>query len=230
MATPMAILTEVRFVHEHGALVDTLTALPEADVSIVRGATQGPDHSVYAVRFEGVDLEAVETALAADHTVCDVHRMPGFEDRQLLGVEFAPEALLLNPAVTREGGFVVEARGETADGEARGWRERWLLPDEESIRNVWQYALEQGFEFELLELHQHGRGDSEFRGTDAVTAPQQEALTTAWRGGYYAEPREMSLDELAAELDLSPTAAAGRLRRGMKALVGSVLTVDDHEE
>lgn len=226
----MAIITEVRFVHEHGALVDTLTALPEADVAITRGAPPDPDHSIYAVRFEGADLDEIEATLADDHTVYDVHPMPEFEDRQLLGVEFASGAMLLNPAVTQEGGFVVEARGATTDGRLRGWYERWLLPDEASLRNVWQYAREHDFEFEVLELHQHGRTDSEFRGTDAVTAPQREALTTAWRGGYFAEPREMSLDELAAALDLSPTAAAGRLRRGMKALIGSVLTVDDREE
>lgn len=226
----MAIITEVRFVHEHGALIDTMSALSEATVSIARGAPPDPEQSIYAIKFEGVDLETVEATVAADHTVRDVHPMPGFENQQLLGVEFSAETMLLNPTVTSEGGFVIQARGANTDENLRGWHERWLLPDEEALRNIWQYAREHGFDFEVLELTQHGLSDAEFRGTDAVTDHQREALTAAYEGGYFAEPREMSLEELADELGLSSTAAAGRLRRGMKALIGSVLTVDDREE
>lgn len=222
----MAILTEVRFVHEHGALVDTLNALPEVDVTVVRDARTNPDHSVYAIRFEGVGPGAVEPVLEADHTVREVTPMPGFEEQTLLGVEFASDTRLLNPEVTSEGGFVIEAHGSNVTDGLRGWYERWLLPDGEALRRIWQRALDDGFEFEVVELYQPGRADTEFHGVDVVTDQQREALTVAYEGGYFAEPREMSLEELADAIDVSPTAAAGRLNRGMKALIGATLLVD----
>jgi len=226
----MAIITEVRFVHEHGALADTLNALSEADVAVVRDARTDPEHNVYVIRFEGAPLDEIEAVLADDHTVDSVDPMPGFEDQQLLGVEFAPGTMLLNPQVTNEDGFVIEARGSRVGAGARGWHERWLLPDGESLRNIWEHAREHGFEFDVLELNQHGRADPDFRRADVVTDQQREALTTAFDGGYFTEPREMSLEELAESLDLSSTAAAGRLRRGMKALIGATLIVGDQEQ
>lgn len=226
----MAIVTEVRFVHEHGALADTLNALPEVDVTVVRDARTDPEHDVYAIRFDGGELDDLEAVLEADHTVRDVTPMPGFDDQRLLGIAFAPETKLLNPKVTNEDGFVIEARGSNAREGPRGWHERWLLPDGEALRTIWEHARRNGFEFEVLELRQHGNPNRDFHGSDVVTAPQREALTTAYEGGYFTEPREMSLEELAETLDISPTAAAGRLRRGLKAMVEATLIVDEAEQ
>lgn len=222
----MAIITEVRFSHDDAALVETLNDLPDVEISVVRDARTDPGQDVYVIQFEGGDLAEIESVLAADHSVESVTRLPGFESQQLLGIEFSPEAELLNPLVTHEDGFVIEARG-SATGGTRGWHERWLLPDGEALRRIWQYAREHEFDFEVLDLRDHGRADADFHGLEAVTSEQREALTVAAEGGYFTEPREMSLEELAAELGISSTAAAGRLRRGMKALVGVTLI---HEE
>lgn len=226
----MAIVTEVRFVHEHGALADTLNALPNLDVTVVRDARTDPEHSVYVIRFEGCDLDRIEAALEADHTVGSVTPMPGFEEQQLLGVEFGSETRLLNPMVTSEDGFVIEARGSNAGDGPRGWHERWLLPDGEALRNIWHHARENEFAFEVLELRQHGYADADFHGADVVTDQQREALVAAFEGGYFTEPREMSLAELAEALDVSPTAAAGRITRGLKSLIGAALIVDGREQ
>lgn len=225
----MAIITEVRFHHEHGALADTLEALPEVDISIVQDARTDPEHDLYVVRFEGSDTAEIERVLGEDHTVASVEAMPGFEDQKLLGIEFEEGTMLLNPQVTSKDGFVIEARGSNLDGEPRGWHERWLLPDGDALRSVWEYARENGFEFDVLELDQHGRADPDFKRADLVTDQQREALLMALEEGYFTEPREMSLEELAQALGLSSTAAAGRLRRGMKSLVGATLIVDGQE-
>lgn len=223
----MSIITEVRFAHENGALAHTIDALPDTDVTVVRNAETNPENSVYVIEFGGADLDAVEAALSADHTVGGVNPMPGFEQRQLVGVEFRPETELLNPTVTEAGGFVIEARGSTFAADAGGWHERWLLPDGDALRTIWQEALDAGFTFEVLELRRHGRAEAAFQGPEVLTDQQQEALEAACEGGYFAEPREMSLEELAEELDLSPSGAAGRLQRGMKSLIGATLVIDD---
>lgn len=226
----MAIVTEVRFAHEDGALADTLNEHPDIDAVVIREAGTDPGHDIELLRVEGADPDAIEAILADDHTVEAVRPMPGFEDRRLVGVEFAEDAHLLAPEVTSRDGFVLEARSASPGGGLRGWYERWLLPDGDALHDIWQQARDEGYDFEVLELRQPGRGDPGEPGPDALTAQQREALVAAFEQGYFKEPRETSLEELAESLDLSPTAVAGRLRRGMKKLIGITLLVDDRKQ
>jgi predicted DNA binding protein len=230
----MAIVTEVRFAHEDGALADTLAALPDVDVTVIREASTDPGGSIYLLRFDGDvgGYDEVGAALEADHTVSEAEPMSGFEDRHLWGVEFAEGTKLLGPKVTSVEGFVLDARSSNPDGGRRGWRERWLVPDREALHEVWEHAREEGFAFEIIEFRRQGRTDPEYPGGDAPTEEQREALLAAYEHGYFAEPRETSLEELAEELGISPTAVGGRLRRGMRSLVGMTLVVErpDGEE
>lgn len=223
----MAIITEVRFAHEDGALVDTLTENPDLDVAVLRDARTDPEQNVYLIRFDNVRLDEIQTILESDHTVRESKPMPGFEDQRLLGIEFEPETKLLNPEVTNKDGFVLEARSSNTAGRPRGWHERWLLSDGEVLQDIWHWARQEGFEFEILELHQQGRSDLNNSISVTLTEQQREALVTAYERGYFTEPRETSLEELAESLEISPTAVGGRLKRGMKSLVSRTLIRDE---
>lgn len=223
----MSIITEVRFAHEDGALADTLNAHPDLAVSVIREASTNPEHNIDLFRFG--ECDEIEAILEEDHTVSDVKPMMGFEDQRLLGIEFEPEAKLLNPEVTKEDGFVLQAQDSNTSG-LRGWHERWLLPNRNALQDIWQYARDEGFTFEVLEFHRQGHTTNPAHlGLNALTEQQRETLIAAYEQGYFTEPRETSLEELAVSLDLSATAVGGRLRRGMKALIGITLAVDDDE-
>ena len=230
----MPIITEVRFAHPDGALADTLHTLSALEVSVIPAASMGPDQSTYLIRFgEGetgaVRMDEVVTVLEADHTVESVELMPVFEREPLIGVGFASETRLLAPQVTSQGGFVLEARSSGPDVELRGWYERWLLPSREALHDIWQYARDAGFEFEVIRFREQGTTAPEYAGATRLTDEQRETLLLAYDRGYFTEPRETSLEELAAELDISPTAVAGRLKRGMRALVGMTVVSDPPE-
>lgn len=224
----MVIVTEVRFTHENGVLTDTFSRLPDLDATVVRETSTDPGQSVYVLRFDYDGSTDVRSVLAADPTVRDVEPMPGFEAQNQWAIQFTDDAKLLNPRVTSEDGFVLDARSSNACQRPRGWHEHWLLPDRETLHDVWQYARDEDFEFEVLEFSDQGRTDPEYPGATAPTEEQRETLVAAYECGYFAEPRETSLEELADSLDLSATAVGGRLRRGMKALVG--MSVADGSE
>ena len=226
----MATITEIRFAHEDGALADTLRDLPDLDVTVVREASTEPQRNRYFLALDYDGPEEVRAVLERDHTVREVTPMPEFEDRNLWGIEFAPETKLLGPRVTREGGFVVDARSSAPGSGLRGWHERWLLPDREAVHAIWQFARDEGFELEVLDLRKQGSVDTTYPAGDALTDEQRTALLAAYEQGYFAEPRETSLQELADSLDHSPSAVAGRLKRGMKALIGGSVVVDPAEE
>jgi len=225
----MALITEVRFAHEDGALAHTLAELPKLDARVVRESSTNPRQSVYYLGFDHYETARIEEVLADDHTVADATRMPG-HDEQLIAVEFADEAQLMGPHVTNEGGLVVDARTSAPGHEPRGWHERWVFPDREAIESVWQQAREAGFTFTLLEFHRSGRVDGTDQGFDVLTEQQRETLAAAYEKGYFSEPRETSLEELGDSLDLSASAVGGRLKRGMKNVIGETLVVEGHRE
>lgn len=223
----MTTLTEVRFAHEDGALAGTFERLESVAVRVLPETSTDPEQDLYVFTFDDAESEAIESALRRDHTVAAVEPMPEFGDRNLWGVAFAEDAKLLAPRVTRVGGFVVDARSELACGGLRGWRERWLLPDREAAHDVWKYARDEGFEFQVLDLHGRGRTDARNPVGDVLTRQQREALLTAYRQGYFSEPREASLEDVADSLDHSSSAVAGRIKRGLRSLVEATLVVDD---
>jgi Predicted DNA binding protein len=226
----MTIITEVRFAHDDGALAGALAALPGLDVTVASETSTDPGGS-YHFRLDHDGPESVRSALEADHTVRAVSLLRESGNSHLWSVEFEPGTELLAPLVTAERGFVLEAHSTPAGSniDPRGWHERWLLPDREALHTIWQHARDAGFAFDVVELHRHGRTDTDYPGPDALTDEQQEALVAAYEGGYFAEPRETSLAELAESLDISASAVRGRINRGLRALVGAGLVTNRPE-
>lgn len=220
----MPIVTTVRFAHERGALAHTLETLPGVEVRVVRDTGTDPEHDMYIFRFEGGEWGNIERTLEADASVAHWYSMSEYETEYLLGIEFTSDTELLAPKVTEAQGFSIEARRADPDTGLFGWLERWLLPDREALNAVWEAAREDGFEFEILALNQLRSPKTE--GADRLTAQQQETLILAYRKGYFDEPREVSLEDLAEQLELSPTSVGGRLRRGIRGLIETSL-VDD---
>lgn len=223
----MPIVTEVQFAHENGALTDTLNRRPDLTVSVIQESSTNPERDLYFMRFEGGAVEDVRESLEADSTVLEVELMPGIEEQPVFGIEFAPETRFIAPQVTSQDGFVLDARSSSnVTADLHGWWERWLLPHDEALQTIWKWAHEAGFEFNVLTFHKQGRADPEYAGPNGLTEEQREALVAAHEQGYFAEPRETSLEELAESLDLSTTAVAGRIRRGMKSTVEMTLVTE----
>ncbi|MFC7046145.1 helix-turn-helix domain-containing protein [Halobacteriaceae archaeon GCM10025711] len=212
----MTIITKIFFSHPDMALADTITSLPEVTVRVMPEAGTDPEHNMNFFLVRGGTRDALDAAFEADHTVEEAHLTSEQGDQRLYGVIFTEAAKLVAPTVTEVGGISLEAR--SGDG---GWVERWQLPDRQALNTVWEHARERSFRFDVLELYQID--DTEFGETFGLTDEQREALMVAYTEGYFKEPRDASLVDLAEELGISPTAASGRLRRGLTKLVGATI-------
>jgi predicted DNA binding protein len=100
-----------------------------------------------------------------------------------------------------------------------------VLPSRSALNDIWEYADENDIALDIIELYENkdAGGEQSF----GLTDEQVTALTVAYERGYFDEPREVSLSEVAAEIDLSSTAMSGRLRRGMRNLIAATLVDDD---
>lgn len=225
----MSTITEVQFAHENGALAHTLTELPAVDAKVIRETSTTPGQSTYFIKFDHSHPAGIRPVLEEDSTVRNISLLSESGMGQIWRVELTDEAKLLNPFVTSEGGFVLHARGSMIDDAQWGWHERWLLPDHEALHTIWETARDEGFEFEILQFRPWDGTLSEHTGGTTVTEEQRDALELAYKKGYFTEPRETDLEALADELGLSPSAVAGRLKRGMKLLIGGTLIVNKTE-
>jgi predicted DNA binding protein len=216
----MVITTEVYVEHPDLALADTIQSVPDLEVGVVSDAGTDPEHDAYFFWAEAPDFDAVEDALAADHTVAEFASIVETRGRRTYRVEYSEAVTLVSPVLTEVGGLTLESRSH-----ADGWLLRLQLEGHEALYALNEHATEQDIRLDILELHQ--RDDPDDPATYGLTDSQVEALVAAYVHGYYDEPRETSLEGLASRLGISETAVSGRLRRGSARLVEAVLVDEE---
>ncbi len=216
----MGLSTKIYVQHPDLALADTIRSLPDVDLGVVSDASTDPRHDVHWFWVETDDFDAFETAVAADHTVASFSKVAGNTERRTYQIEYSEAATLVSPVVTDAGGLVLESRSR-----ADGWELTLQLADRDAVEALDAFARGENIRFEVLEIREADGSDIDT--TFGLTDPQIEALVNAYLHGYYDEPREAVLADLADLLDISETAVSGRLRRGSAALIDATLVDSD---
>lgn len=218
----MVISITVYVEHPDLALSHTIRTLPDVSVGVIPDAGTDPNHDVYYFWIEAEDFDAVDATLAEDHTVEEFSVVVETEARRTYRIEYGDGTKLISPAVTERGGITLDSRSHS-----NGWKLELQLQDHDALYALDEYATEEGIRLEILEL-QHS-GDEEDALDFGLTESQREALVGAYVHGYYDEPRETSLEGLAALLGISPTAMSGRLRRGSTRLIEAALVDEERD-
>jgi len=217
----MSIIAKIHIEHERLALVPTLQTLDGIEIRVISQGNTAPGSEVFPFLIEYEDRQELETALDRDATVADYDLVDWSDGTGIYYIEHAPETELISNVVTEVSGFLMQT---TTDG--NGWLVRLLLPDRDALNTIWQYANEHDITLDIIEIHDNDDTGGEM--SYGLTEEQRETLRLAFKRGYFGEPRDTSLSEVAEELDLSSTATSGRLRRGMRNLVSA--TLGEHEE
>lgn len=206
--------------HDELALVPTLQSAADIEIEVITQANTDPDSNVFPFLIKYPDLDELETFLVEDPTVKSYELVDEGENQHIYYIEHSDGTELLSPVVTCVNGFML--RAET---KCRGWFIQLQLPDREALTTIWEYAKEQDMHFDIVEVY--GRSGSETDVAYGLTDEQVEALKVAYKSGYFSEPREMALNDVADEIDVSSTAMSGRLRRGMRNLISAALMDDE---
>ncbi|WP_251342981.1 helix-turn-helix domain-containing protein [Haloplanus halophilus] len=107
-----------------------------------------------------------------------------------------------------------------ASGTPDGWEFELLASETEDLREFQSACTESGVSITVRTIR---RSDVPAETRDGLTDPQREILRLAHDAGYFGVPRETTVSELAAELDVSPQAASKRIRRAVEAVVDHTL-------
>ncbi|WP_435159720.1 helix-turn-helix domain-containing protein [Haladaptatus sp. DFWS20] len=215
----MSVLTEFTVPAEEFILQETLKAVPDVRIEIERVVADNQHVTPY-FWVTGDRLDAFERALEADGSVESVIQLENHSDKHFYRVIWLQRPGTLTHAVSKAKATILEAMSE-----AREWNLRLLFPDESSLTNFHDYCTEHSLSFRLTRLYESRHPDA--LGKYEVTSKQREALLLALKSGYFSVPREITLESVAKELDISPNALSTRLRRGHANLITNTLHHED---
>lgn len=164
----------------------------------------------------GEDHEAFEEGVRSNPAVAELLALDRVDDRVLYRIEWADQPTDLLEEIAETDGVVLEAEGDDQ------WAFRLRFLDHEGLSAFHNFVLEHGLPihiertYTLSEKAEHGH---QF----GLTQAQREALVLATERGYFDVPSEVTLDELAEELDITRQALSERIRRGNGAILREVL-------
>ena len=211
----------VQVEHPDIVLTEAVTHDRSSKVKSVSEAGTDPTSGKFFYHIESSDFRRFEDGLRADRTIGEFERVTETgEGKAIYRFEYTDEAKVLSPVISAANGVVLDMEN---DGSA--WILTVWMPERANLVQLWDYAQGNDIGIELSSVNEYASLGT----TDAgLTDSQREALLVAFETGYFEEPRDATLGEVAADLGISQPAASGLLRRGIKRLVVSSL-MDDSE-
>jgi len=206
----------IRVRHPDIVLTETIAHDSSSKVKPVSEAGTDPNSERFLYHVESSDFHRFEDGLRNDHTISDFERVIETSDgKALYSFEYSDEAKTFSPVISTANGVALDMEN---DGNA--WLITVWMPERENLVNLWNYAEANAIEIDLRQVNEYASVVATAAG---LTESQREALLIAFEVGYFEEPRDVTLSEVATKLDISKPAASGLLRRGIKRLIISSL-------
>ncbi len=166
----------------------------------------------------GTEVTDIESAFTEHPGVANIRLVDAVADEYLLRVEWALGHDDVLTVLTE-----TEVPLITGTGTNQQWTFEIRGDNRTDIATFHQRCRELGIPITLTELHALTSVESAAEAT--LTETQQEALILAYECGYFESPRQVTLEELGEELDISQQAVGSRLRGGINRVLGSTLSV-----
>ena len=206
----------IRVDHPAIVLTETVTHDDSSKVKSVSEAGTDPDSGRFLYHVESADFDRFEAGLAADYTISDFERVIETSNgKAIYSFIYASAAKTFSPVISAANGVVLDMKN---DGHA--WLITVWMPERDGLLDLWEYAEANDIDIELRQVNEYA---SVLNTAAGLTDSQREALRVALDAGYFEEPRDVTLGEVAAELDISQPAASGLLRRATRRLIVSSL-------
>lgn len=216
-----------------GSGLTAVLAVEHPDLALTETAARDRSATIHPVREAGTDAESghhhvvvrsdsferFDAALSADPTVADFDPVTAFDGGRLYRVAYTDRAILFSPEITRANGLALDI-----ENDGTGWTMTVWVPDRNRLARLFAFADAHGVDIRLRRVNDYA---GPVEGAVDLTAAQREALLTALEAGYFEEPREATLADVATELDITQPAAGGLLRRGIKRLLIATVARDD---
>ncbi|NEU58937.1 bacterio-opsin activator domain-containing protein [Halorussus sp. MSC15.2] len=214
----MSIIAEFTTPAGEFALGDALAAHPDVRVELEKVVPTRKEILPFFWAWGETLAEFAET-VREQPRVESLEVVDSIDDQTLYRVEWSDVVADLARVIQSVDATVLEASGQRDV-----WRFELRFPSHDAVRSFQSDCIDHDISLELQRLHSLTEIDAD--GTYDLTAEQRDTLLTALEHGYFEEPRDVTLEELADLLDLSPTAVSGRMRRAEAKLIARTLVTD----
>lgn len=211
----MSTIVKATVPAEQFALAETFDEVPAVEIDAVRLVTHGTEGVVPLLWAAKVDTGRVAAALEADDTTADVTLVSGRNHDSLFRMRWTAQVRFVTHVLVEEEGAIVSAHGRSDE-----WTFRVLFPERDAVASTYNTCLANDVDVDIERI---SHLDSPSSGGFHLTDEQLTTVRAALDSGYYAVPRETTLEELATQLDVSHQALSERLRRGHRTLIENVL-------
>lgn len=210
----MATVMEFRSPAEEFPLGTVFANLPDVTVELERLI---PQEKLIIPYFwvRGAEASGIESAFDAHAGFVNVELIDNVEDEYLMRADWDGEYFGILNALSESDIILL-----TGVGTKQGWHFEVRGETRESVSEFSTICQTRDIPIEITAVHSllPIQGD-----TYELTDTQREALVLGYERGYFNSPREASLEELAAELDITQQSLSSRLRRGHRRLIGGAI-------
>ena len=201
--------------HQFG-LTETFDAVSDATFEPVRVASHGSEGAMRLLWASSSQLGKLDEALRTDETTEEVTRLSMDGEHALYRISWRARTKAAIEVFMRANGTILDARGG-----ANQWDVRVLFADQASVSAAYDDWREHGIDPAIRQIN--SVADIVDYGGMGLSSCQHEALTEAFETGYYNVPRDVTLEDLATNFDVSHQALSERFRRGHRTLVETTL-------
>lgn len=211
----MSVILEFTVDGDQFSLGRVLSGPPDMQLELERIIPTGPAVLPF-VWATGKAFDAFEEKVRDSPLVRGLIELDRVDDSALYRIEWEDPGDDLIAGIAAADATVLEARGDD------GWQFRLRFPDHEGLSSFYDYCTENDISIHVERTYTLSAEAGRRRRFD-LSREQREALVLALRRGYFATPSEATLEELAAELDISPQALSNRIRRGTEQVLEKAL-------
>lgn len=220
----MSVIADFTISGETFGLGRLLRSEREVEIELERLVPTGNEVMPYFwVRMPDGDVETFEREIREDPLVERLDVLDRVDGETLYAAEWEriPESLIQGIVQTR--GAILSGRG--MDGH---WRFMIRFPDHDRLHEFSEFLDDHDIHIRVDRIYtqtDHSRREHAFD----VTDEQHVAVVSAVRRGYFEVPRDATLSDIADELGITRQAASERVRRGVNAILQTVLLAEEWE-
>lgn len=164
----------------------------------------------------GGNVEQLERGVRDSDYIENLTALDSVGERILYRVDWTGNYEDLVQGIVKTEGTVLVASGNSE------WTFHVRFLDHERVADFYNYCTDHDISIHIERVYSLTEESIRGRSFD-LTSEQREALVLALRRGYFATPRDVSMEELSDELDISQQAFSDRLRRGNEQVLRNVL-------
>lgn len=219
---PMSVVLEFTVDADQFQFGDTLSCVSDTTFELERIIPTGKNVLPFVWLTSDTELDNVletfETHLTGSPSVTEITALDKIQNGALYRIRWAnPEEDLID-ALIQTDATILEARSLSGIT----WEFRVRFANHDDLALFQNILTTHDIKIHIDRIYTFTEVTDERRQFD-LSPEQREALVLALQRGYFATPSEVSLDELADELDITKQAVSTRVRRGNEKVLEATL-------